>query len=93
MTDDHSNFPQSPDTLRPPQSSQEAAKQEGEQSVGAKTAEIDADPTVSLKEGARATAGEKPNPDGSPAASSTEEAVPGTSDSEATDMPTANRPN
>lgn len=63
-----------------------------EQSAGMKSMEADQDPAQSLEDARNAAAGEGPNASGSNAPSSAEEHVPGTSDPEATDLPTANSP-
>lgn len=59
------------------------------ETAGAKTAQINADPTVSLEETRNAAAGEDDNAAGSTAPSTAEEAVPSTSDPEASDIPSA----
>lgn len=67
-------------------------KEDIAQNTGARTTAIDTDPSEVLEQSQRAAAGESPNSAGSTAPSTAEEHVPGTSDSEATDLPTANRP-
>jgi hypothetical protein len=58
---------------------------------GARTAAIHQNPELMQQEARNAAAGEGPNAaGGSGASSSAEDYVPGTSDSEATDLPTAN---
>ena len=63
------------------------------QNAGARTTAVNNDPSISLKEGENAAAGEGPNASGGPAPSTAEEHVRGTSSPEATDLPTANVPN
>lgn len=61
--------------------------------AGARTAATNSNPEISLQEARNAAAGEGPNAAGGTSPSSSELHVRGTSDPEATDIPTANNPN
>lgn len=63
-----------------------------DQTAGARTAAIDADPSISQAEADRGAAGEAPNAAGGPAPSTVEEHVPSMSAPYATDIPSANAP-
>ncbi|MBF2029434.1 MAG: hypothetical protein IGS48_22190 [Oscillatoriales cyanobacterium C42_A2020_001] len=61
--------------------------------AGARTAAINSNPKISQQEAENAAVGEGPNAAGGTAPSSSEQHVRGTSDPQATDIPTANNPN
>ena len=60
-----------------------------EDTAGAKAAQINADPTISLEEARNANEGGGDNAAGSVAPSTAEEYVPSTSDPDATDLPSS----
>lgn len=65
-----------------------------DQNAGARATEIDQNPANTQERGRNASEGKFPNSAGGGIAPSTaEEHVPGTSDPEPTDLPTANAPN
>lgn len=68
---------------------QEQTDSEVTENSGVRTAKTNQDPKVSLEEARNAAAGEGPNAAGSSASSTAEEHVPGTSDPNATDLPSA----
>lgn len=62
------------------------------QDSGDRSAQANTNPEEVLEKSRRASEGKAPNSSGSVASSSVEEHIPGTSDPDATDIPTANRP-
>lgn len=62
------------------------------ENVGNRAAAINADPSIALEEARNAAEGKSPNAAGGVASSTAEEAVPGTSDPEASNLPSSNTP-
>lgn len=71
----------------------EALLEEVADNPGARAAAINANPLISQEEARNANEGKGPNAAGGIASSSAENFVPGTSDPESSNLPTANAPN
>lgn len=76
----------------PDESSNKSMSEERSEDSGERSAQANMNPEEVLEKGRRAAEGKGPNSSGSVASSSVEEHVPGTSDPNPTDIPTANRP-
>jgi hypothetical protein len=70
----------------------EAMLEEEAQTPGMKTAMINSDPTISLEEARRATAGEGSNAAGSTSPSTAEDYVPSNSDPNPSNLPSTDHP-
>lgn len=74
------------------ESSNKSMSEERSQNTGERSTQADMNPEEVLEKGRRAAEGKAPNSAGSVASSSVEEEIPSTSDPNATNIPSANRP-
>lgn len=70
-------------------SSQQNEEQDVSQNAGARAAQIDSDPSISLEEARNAAEGKGPNAAGGEAPSTAEEHVPSNSSPHASDLPSS----